>query len=67
MNIKEATSIESKRLLSAKEVCSYLGLGMNRGVEFAKSIGSEVRVGRRCLYDKNVIDGYLDRQALGVK
>lgn len=29
------------RLLNAKEVCSYLNLGLNRGVEFAKAIGAE--------------------------
>ncbi len=28
------------RLMSAKEACTYLGLGRNRGVEFAKSIGA---------------------------
>ena len=41
------------RLMSAKEVCTYLGLGRNRGVEFAKSIGAEVPIGRRRLYDKH--------------
>ena len=35
------------RLMSAKEACTYLGLGRNRGVEFAKSIGAEVAIGRR--------------------
>ena len=47
-------------MLSAKEVCTYLGLGMNRGVEFAKAAGAERKVGRRCLYDKKVIDRALD-------
>lgn len=50
------------RLLNAKEVCSYLNLGLNRGVEFAKSIGAESKIGRRCLYDKVVIDKYFDKQ-----
>lgn len=30
-----------KRLLDANEVCMYLSLGRNRGVEFAKSVGAE--------------------------
>ena len=51
------------RLMSAKEACIYLGLGRNRGVEFAKSIGAEVAIGRRRLYDKVVIDRYLDKHA----
>lgn len=50
------------RLMNAKEVCAYLRLGRNRGVEFAKSIGAERKIGRRCLYDKAVIDRYFDSQ-----
>ncbi|WP_143322927.1 hypothetical protein [Clostridium sp. HBUAS56010] len=49
-----------KRLLDAKELCYYLSLGRNRALEFAKSIGSEVKFGKRCLYDKRKIDLYLD-------
>lgn len=48
------------RLMSAAEVCRYLGLGRNRGPEFAKQIGAEVAIGRRRLYDRVVIDKYLD-------
>lgn len=55
------------RLMDAKEMCSYLSLGRNRGVEFAKSIGAEVAIGRRRLYDRVVIDRYLDNQIQGVK
>lgn len=55
------------RLMDAKETCSYLSLGRNRGVEFAKSIGAEVAIGRRRLYDRVVIDRYLDSQVQEVK
>lgn len=55
------------RLMDAKEMCSYLSLGRNRGVEFAKSIGAEVAIGRRRLYDRVVIDRYLDNQLQEVK
>nr|DAU76230.1 MAG TPA: Tor inhibition protein helix, reverse turn, PROTEIN [Caudoviricetes sp.] len=55
------------RLMNTKEVCSYLNLGLNRGVEFAKSIGAERKIGRRCLYDKAVIDRYFDKQMEEVK
>ena len=41
-----ATTTE-KRLFDAAEVCSYLSLGRNRGIEFAKSIGAERKIGRR--------------------
>jgi hypothetical protein len=53
-------SLKEKRLLDANEVCIYLSLGRNKGIEFAKSIGSEVKIGRRSLYDKNKIDQHLD-------
>lgn len=58
----DVSLISEKRLLDATEVCMYLSLGRNRGIEFAKSIGAERKIGRRCLYDKVVIDHYFDKQ-----
>lgn len=55
-------SMQEKRLLDAVEVCCYLGLGRNRGVEFAKQIGAERKIGRRALYDRKVIDQHFDKQ-----
>lgn len=52
--------VNDKRLLDASEVCYYLSLGKNRGIEFAKSIGAEVKVGRRRLYDRVKLDQYLN-------
>ena len=56
----KAPIISEKRLLDANEVCMYLSLGRNRGIEFAKSLGAERKIGRRSLYDKTVIDRALD-------
>jgi len=56
------TAMNEKRLLDANEVCLYLSLGRNKGIEFAKAIGAERKIGRRCLYDKAHIDKYLDEQ-----
>lgn len=68
MKERNAVSVMSeKRLMDANEVCMYLSLGRNRGIEFAKSIGAEVAIGRRRLYDKVAIDRFLDDQAQGVK
>lgn len=58
----QSTGINEKRLLDASEVCYYLSLGKCRGIEFAKSIGAEVKIGRRCLYDRVKIDHYLNEQ-----
>ena len=68
MKERNAVSVmNEKRLMDANEVCMYLSLGRNRGIEFAKSIGAEVAIGRRRLYDKSVIDRFLDERAQGVK
>ena len=64
---KNISGVSEKRLLDANEVCMYLSLGRNRGVEFARSIGAERKIGRRSLYDKVVIDRYFDRQAQEVR
>lgn len=64
---KNISVVSEKRLLDANEVCMYLSLGRNRGVEFARSIGAERKIGRRSLYDKAVIDRYFDRQAQEVR
>lgn len=60
MKIRENNVTTEKRLFDATEVCAYLSLGRNKGIEFAKSIGAERKIGRRCLYDKAVIDRILD-------
>lgn len=65
--IKNISVVSEKRLLDANEVCMYLSLGRNRGVEFARSIGAERKIGRRSLYDKVVIDRYFDKQAQEVR
>ena len=64
---KNISAVNEKRLLDVNEVCMYLSLGRNRGVEFARSIGAERKIGRRSLYDKVVIDRYFDRQAQEVR
>ena len=50
------------KLNSHWNLCYYLSLGRNRGIEFARSIGAEIKVGRRSLYDRAKIDRYLDEQ-----
>lgn len=62
---KNVSILSEKRLLDVNDVCLYLSLGRNRGVALARSIGAERKVGRRSLYDKKVIDRYLDDLAAG--
>lgn len=67
MKVKDIQLTGEKRLLDANEVCIYLNLGRNRGIEFAKSIGAERKIGRRCLYDKVAIDQYFDKKIQEVR
>ena len=67
MNLRSTTVSNEKRLLDAPEACLYISMGRNRGIEFLKSIGAERRIGKRCIYDKVIIDRYLDSQIEEVK
>lgn len=52
---------EGKKLLTRKEASRYVGLGLNRGVEFCNGSGSRVQIGRRVFYDKEKLDTYIDK------
>lgn len=49
-----------KRLFSVKELCSYTGLGRSKATSWGKEIGALVRIGRRCLYDREIIERVLN-------
>lgn len=50
----------NKRLLNAKEICIYIGMGKNQARKYMDKIGATRRFGGRVLFDKNVIDKALD-------
>ena len=47
-------------MMDVQGLCAYMSMGRTRAVEFAKAAGAEKRVGRRCLYDKRILDRALD-------
>ena len=49
-----------KRMLSIDECCDYMGLGKTKVMEITRSIGAVKKIGSRSLYDKRIIDTYLD-------
>lgn len=51
-----------KRLLSRKEACDYVGLGLTRGVVFCNESGARIQIGNRAMYDKQKLDQYIDAQ-----
>ncbi len=63
MNIRKETtnpSSISKRLLSITEATMYLGVGRNTALKYLEQIGAKRNIGRRVLYDKHIIDEYLN-------
>lgn len=52
--------ISDKRLLNIKEVCTYIGQGETNTRILMDEIGATRKFGRRVLFDKKVIDEYLD-------
>lgn len=63
MNKKENynSSVLDKRMLSEKEARIYLGLGRSKTRELCKNIKAVTHIGARVLYDRTVIDAFLNR------
>lgn len=57
-------NIKDKRLLNINEVCTYIGIGQTQARKIMQEIGAVRRFGRRILYDKIVIDTYLDSMGM---
>ena len=63
MKMREQKTTEETvetRLLSIEMLQQYLSIGRNSALEFGKESGAIKRIGRRVLYDKAVIDKYID-------
>ena len=56
------TNVDAKRLLTRKEACEYVGLGLTRGVEYINQSGARIKIGNRCMYDKKKLDQFIDKQ-----
>lgn len=62
MNLRKNTAdISQKRMLSEKEAQVYLGLGRTRTRELGKEINAVMHIGSRILYDKVILDEFLDQ------
>lgn len=49
-----------QRMFSINEAAVYLGIGRSTAIQFLQEIGAKRKIGKRALYDKNVIDEYLN-------
>ena len=69
MNTKKEPSFltpntELKRLISINEAVVYLGIGRSTAISYLEQIGAKRKIGRRTLYDKQVIDSVLEKQTI---
>ena len=57
----ETTVTNTNRFFaSADDAACYLGIGSQTARRILKKIGAEKRIGKRCIYDKKIIDAYFD-------
>lgn len=56
------TSGES-RLMDTDELRAYLNLGRNNAMKLGEEIGARRKIGKRVLWDRVVVDRYLDSLA----
>ena len=45
-----------RRLMSIEQASIYIGLGKSSAQKYLKKIGAALKIGRRTLYDKVIID-----------
>jgi len=65
--VNAVSNIEKKRLLTRQEACEYVGLGLTRGVEYINQSGARIKIGNRCMYDKKILDQFIDKQVEAAK
>jgi len=53
--------IKDKRLINILELTVYLGVGRNMARKFSDEIGATRFIGRRVLFDRNVIDDAINK------
>lgn len=50
---------KDSRLMDTDELRVYLNIGRNNAMKFGEEVGAKVRIGRRVLWDKQVIDKHI--------
>ena len=53
----------NKRLLNIRELMDYTGLGESKAKRWARETGAAKKIGRRTVYDTNIIDKSSDELA----
>lgn len=51
---------KDKRFMTMRECADYLGIGISTTRRYMQEIGAVKRIGKRCLYDRKVIDAFFE-------
>jgi len=57
--------ISQRRLVSAREGSDYTGIGTQHFRLLCREIGAEIRIGGRLLYDRPMVDAWIESQKPG--
>lgn len=60
--MKKELPINQRRMIPADQVANYLGVGVQKARVLCREIGCEVRIGGRLLYDRPMIDAWIESQ-----
>ena len=63
MRLRNKEFADIARMMSHKEAAAYLGLGLTTSRKLLEEIGATRHVGARVLFDRQIIDNYLDSLA----
>lgn len=65
MNTRKVLDTANKRMLPVEEAAAYIGMGFSKTKSILSEIGAKRNLGRRVVYDKVVIDKWLDALTTG--
>ena len=62
MNLRrtDKATVTEKKLISIDELRDYLSIGRSNALKIGKESGALRKIGKRALYDREVIDRYID-------
>lgn len=63
--MKKEIQANNRMIPNQREAVAYIGMGMNCGRKFLDQIGATVKIGKRVVFDREVIDRYFDSLAAG--
>lgn len=61
--LKERTDFQKILNLNVEQAAAYIGLGKNNTKKLCDEIGATIKIGRRVLFSKPVIDRYFEQLA----